>query len=194
MIYSLAKLPEAYSLVRPIVDVLPVVPVFFLLLAFVWQASVSFRLIIYYKKIFFLMRRVKRETNAQIRRQKILLLRKGTMGSNSHSFRIAKQQLIKSINFSYCGRRNRKRYFRSLWIIRLNRALKMCTISDRNTIFKNRLMEKDTPFFSGKYNYLTFIHSIRQRKCILNRKVMAQIALLDPPFFYKLVNGALSIL
>nr|YP_009139373.1 fusion protein of photosystem II protein K and ribosomal protein L20 [Lepidodinium chlorophorum]BAR72347.1 fusion protein of photosystem II protein K and ribosomal protein L20 [Lepidodinium chlorophorum] len=194
MIYSLAKLPEAYSLVKSIVDVLPIVPVFFLLLAFVWQASVSFRLIIYYKKIFFLMRRVKREINAQIRRQKILLLRKRAIESNSRSFRIAKQQLIKSINFSYCSQQNRKRYFRSLWIIRLNRALKTCTISDRNIIFKNRLIEKDTFFFSDKCNYLTFIYSIRQRKCILNRKVMAQIVLLDPPFFYKLVDEALFIL
>lgn len=39
----LAKLPEAYAIFDPIVDVLPVIPVFFLLLAFVWQASVSFR-------------------------------------------------------------------------------------------------------------------------------------------------------
>jgi photosystem II PsbK protein len=43
MMYYFTKLPEAYSLVRPIVDVLPAVPVLFLLLAFVWQASVSFR-------------------------------------------------------------------------------------------------------------------------------------------------------
>jgi photosystem II PsbK protein len=53
MIFFLAKLPEAYAPFNPIVDVLPVVPVLFLLLAFVWQASVSFRLFssIYYIKI-----------------------------------------------------------------------------------------------------------------------------------------------
>jgi photosystem II PsbK protein len=41
--FILAKLPEAYAIFDPIVDVMPVIPVFFLLLAFVWQASVSFR-------------------------------------------------------------------------------------------------------------------------------------------------------
>jgi photosystem II PsbK protein len=44
MIFSLAKLPEAYVIYDPLVDVLPIIPVLFLLLAFVWQASVSFRL------------------------------------------------------------------------------------------------------------------------------------------------------
>nr|YP_009732299.1 photosystem II reaction center protein K precursor [Gracilaria spinulosa]QHS70826.1 photosystem II reaction center protein K precursor [Gracilaria spinulosa] len=39
----LAKLPEAYSIFRPLVDILPVIPVFFLLLAFVWQAAIGFR-------------------------------------------------------------------------------------------------------------------------------------------------------
>nr|YP_009243823.1 photosystem II protein K [Sporolithon durum]AMK96065.1 photosystem II protein K [Sporolithon durum] len=39
----LAKLPEAYAIFRPLVDVLPVIPVFFLLLAFVWQAAIGFR-------------------------------------------------------------------------------------------------------------------------------------------------------
>jgi photosystem II PsbK protein len=43
MIFYIAKLPEAYAPIRPILDVLPVVPVLFLLLAFVWQAAVSFR-------------------------------------------------------------------------------------------------------------------------------------------------------
>nr|YP_009510472.1 photosystem II protein K [Gracilaria caudata]AXI96145.1 photosystem II protein K [Gracilaria caudata] len=39
----LAKLPEAYSIFRPLVDILPIIPVFFLLLAFVWQAAIGFR-------------------------------------------------------------------------------------------------------------------------------------------------------
>lgn len=46
MIFSstvLTKLPEAYSLFRPLVDILPIIPVFFLLLAFVWQAAIGFR-------------------------------------------------------------------------------------------------------------------------------------------------------
>jgi photosystem II PsbK protein len=48
MFFTLAKLPEAYAFFYPVVDVLPVVPVFFLFLAFVWQASVSFRLFVSY--------------------------------------------------------------------------------------------------------------------------------------------------
>ena len=43
MVFLLGKLPEAYALFDPLVDVLPIIPIFFLLLAFVWQASVSFR-------------------------------------------------------------------------------------------------------------------------------------------------------
>lgn len=39
----LAKLPEAYAIFRPLIDILPVIPVFFLLLAFVWQAAIGFR-------------------------------------------------------------------------------------------------------------------------------------------------------
>lgn len=42
-IFMLAKLPEAYAIFRPLVDILPVIPVFFLLLAFVWQAAIGFR-------------------------------------------------------------------------------------------------------------------------------------------------------
>jgi large subunit ribosomal protein L20 len=141
------------------------------------------------------MRRVKRGASARIRRQKILLLRKGTVGSNSRSFRIAKQQLIKSINFSYCGRRNRKRYFRSLWIVRLNRALKMYAISKRDAIKKVQLSTFSSCSNAGpewkQLNYLTFIYNMRKRKCLLNRKVMAQIALLDPTFFKKLIEKIL---
>jgi large subunit ribosomal protein L20 len=176
--YYFTKLPEAYSLVRPIIDVLPAVPVLFLLLAFVWQASVSFRLIVVQKKyckpvLFPFMRRVKRGPNVQIRRQKILSLRKGAIGSNSRLFRIAKQQVIKSINFSYCGRRERKRTFRSLWIIRLSRGI------------NQQKLPHDI-------SYSSFIYRRRQKKCLLNRKVIAQIVLIDPFFFQEIIKQAIK--
>jgi large subunit ribosomal protein L20 len=94
------------------------------------------------------MRRVKRRTGAHLRRQKILSLRKGAIESNSCSFRIAKQQVIKSINFSYVGRKDRKHYFRSLWIIRINRAL----LNYRRTNFKYDI------------NYRSFIYILRKKK------------------------------
>ena len=49
MNYFISKLPEAYAFIDPIVDVLPIVPVFFLLLAFVWQAAVRFRSILFFE-------------------------------------------------------------------------------------------------------------------------------------------------
>lgn len=119
------------------------------------------------------MRRVKRGINARIRRQKILSLRKGAVGSNSRLFRIAKQQVIKSINFSYCGRKERKREFRSLWIIRLNSAIKHR--SDQQSVNLIR-------------DYNSFIYRIRKKKCLLNRKVITQLALIDRPFFEHMLN------
>jgi large subunit ribosomal protein L20 len=110
-------------------------------------------------KISFCMSRVKRGRVARIRRKKVLSLRKGAIGSNSRLFRRAKQQVIKSISFSYFGRHLRKRNFRALWIIRINRKVR-----------------------SYKWKYAWFIYYMRQKKSLLNRKVIAQIAILDPTF------------
>jgi large subunit ribosomal protein L20 len=123
------------------------------------------------------MRRVKRGASARFRRQKILSLRKRAIESNSYSFRIAKQQVIKSINFSYVGRKDRKHYFRSLWSIRINRAL----LNYRRIDFKYDI------------NYRSFIYSLRKKKCLLNRKVIAQIALIDPFFFQEIIKQAIKL-
>jgi len=123
--------------------------------------------------LFSFMRRVKRGGNARIRRQKILSLRKGAVGSNSRLFRIAKQQVIKSINFSYRGRRERKRTFRSLWIIRLSRGINQQKLTHN-------------------ISYSSFIYKMRQKKCLLNRKVIAQIALIDPFFFQEILKYAIK--
>lgn len=123
------------------------------------------------------MRRVKRRTNAHFRRQKILSLRKRVIESNSCSFRIAKQQIIKSTNFSYIGRKDRKYYFRSLWIIRINRAL-----------FNYRRID-----FKYNINYKSFIYSLRKKKCLLNRKILIQIVLMDPIFFRRIKQYRMNV-
>ena len=119
------------------------------------------------------MRRVKRGMNTQIRRKKILSLRKRTFGTNSHLFRFAKQQVIALINFSYDRRRERKRYFRSLCVARLRRAIQ-CYLTSRQTTLSSA-------------NYSSFVYSLRQTKCLLTRKVVAQLALRDALFFEKIV-------
>ena len=123
------------------------------------------------------MRRVKRRTNAHFRRQKILSLRKRVIESNSYSFRIAKQQIIKSANFLYIGRKDRKYYFRSLWSIRINRAL----LNYRRIDFKYDI------------NYKSFIYSLRKKKCLLNRKILIQIVLMDPIFFCRIKQYRINV-
>jgi large subunit ribosomal protein L20 len=111
------------------------------------------------------MNRVKRGTVARVRRQKVLSLRKHAKGSNSYLFRMAQQHVIKSLSFSYRGRRERKRHFRSRWNLRLNASLR----------------------YYG-WNYSSFIYYQRQKKCLLNRKVLAQICLRDVKVFENLCN------
>jgi large subunit ribosomal protein L20 len=107
------------------------------------------------------MSRVKRGAVARIRRRKVLYWSKGRMGSNSRLFRIAKQQVIKSNNASYRGRRRRKRLFRSLWIIRLQRAVKILGIDYRSVVYR-----------------------LRRHKCLLNRKVITQLILTDGDYIF----------
>ena len=111
------------------------------------------------------MTRVKRGAVARQRRKKILSLTKGAIGSNSYLFRIAQQHAIKAICYSYRNRRERKRQYRSLWVTRLN------------TI---------TRFYGQEYSY--FFRYIRKKKCLLNRKVLAQLALYDPAIFQTLIE------
>lgn len=111
------------------------------------------------------MNRVKRGMIARIRRQKVLFFRKYAKGSNSYLFRMAQQYVIKSLNFSYCGRQEYKRHFRLLWILRLNSSLR----------------------YYG-WNYNSFIYYLRQKKCLLNRKVLTQIYFQNVKVFENLCN------
>ena len=75
------------------------------------------------------MARVKRAVNAVKKRRKILKLAKGYFGLKSTNYRIARQAVMKSLNYSYVGRKLKKRDFRRLWIARINAAARMNGIS-----------------------------------------------------------------
>ena len=111
------------------------------------------------------MVRVKRGNVARKRRKKVLKAAKGFRGAHSRLFRIANQQVIKSLRYSYAGRKKRKRKFRELWITRINSAA-------RNN--------------HTKYN--TLINRLKMSKILLNRKMLAQLAVIDPVAFKQIIT------
>ena len=111
------------------------------------------------------MVRVKRGNVARKRRKKILALASGYKGAHSILFRIANQQVMKALKYSYVGRKQKKRTFRKLWITRINAASKLNGLS-----------------------YSRLIHNLRRSNIDLNRKVLSQIAILDSQTFAKLVE------
>lgn len=111
------------------------------------------------------MTRVKRGNVARKRRKRILKLAKGFTGSHSTIFRTAKQQVLKSLKYSYRGRKNKKRNYRRLWIIRINAAVQPLNIT---------------------YNQL--ICSLKKAKIGLNRKMLSQLAIYDSKAFDSLVQ------
>jgi large subunit ribosomal protein L20 len=113
------------------------------------------------------MARVKRGNVARKRRNKVLKLAKGFRGSHSKLFRTANQQVMKALRYAYRDRRNRKRDFRRLWITRINAAARMHGLS---------------------YSQLTY--QLKQANIDLNRKMLAQMAVLDPDGFAKVVEVA----
>lgn len=112
------------------------------------------------------MVRIKRGFVARKRRKKILNLAKGFRGSHSRLFRVANQQVMKALRYSYVGRKQKKRRFRSLWIIRLNAAVR------ENT----------------NLTYSTFINNLKCSNVKLNRKMLAHLSLFDPVTFEQLLN------
>lgn len=115
------------------------------------------------------MSRVKRGNVARKRRKKILKLAKGFRGSHSKLFRTANQQVMKALRNAYRDRRKRKRDFRRLWITRINAAARINGLS---------------------YSKLT--HQLKQAEVGLNRKMLAQLAIVDPEAFTKVVEVAQS--
>ncbi|MEM6423945.1 MAG: 50S ribosomal protein L20 [Cyanobacteria bacterium P01_C01_bin.73] len=113
------------------------------------------------------MARVKRGNVARKRRKKILKLAKGFRGSHSKLFRTANQQVMKALRYAYRDRRNRKRDFRRLWIARINAAARQQGMS-----------------------YSQFIGKLKKADVQLNRKMLAQLAVLDAETFNKVVELA----
>jgi len=113
------------------------------------------------------MVRVKRGNVARKRRKKVLQLAKGYRGTHSRLFRVANQQVMKALRYSYIGRKQKKRTFRKLWITRINAASR-----------------------SNGLSYSKAIYNFKKSNIILNRKMLAQIALLDSKTFNKLLEVA----
>ncbi len=111
------------------------------------------------------MVRVKRGNVARKRRKKILALASGYRGAHSVLFRVANQQVMKALRYSYIGRKQKKRIFRKIWINRINAASRLNGLS-----------------------YSKLIHKFKKSKIDINRKMLSQIAVLDGSTFKALVN------
>ena len=109
--------------------------------------------------------RIKRAVNAVKKRRKILKQAKGYFGAKSKLYRTAREQVMKSGMYAYIGRKQKKRDFRSLWIVRINAACRMNEIS-----------------------YSKFIAGLKAKNIDLNRKVLADMAVKEPNAFAELVK------
>ena len=113
------------------------------------------------------MARIKGAMMTRKRRKKTLKLAKGYWGSKSKHFKMAKEQVMKSGNYAFVGRKQKKRDFRSLWITRINAACRA-----RGT------------------NYSTFMSGLKKAGVELNRKMLSEMAIHDPDSFAALVDTA----
>ncbi len=111
--------------------------------------------------------RIKRGVNGVKKRRKILKLAKGYRASKSTLYRVAREQVMKSGQYAYVGRKLRKRDMRSLWIARINAGCRENGVS-----------------------YSKFIGGLKKNNINLNRKVLADMALTDKEAFAKLVSQA----
>ncbi len=113
------------------------------------------------------MARVKGAMMTRKRRNKILKLAKGYWGSKSKHFKMAKQAVMKSGNYAFAGRKQKKRDFRKLWITRISAQAKVEGI-----------------------NYSQFINGLKKANVELNRKMLAELAVSDKDAFASLVATA----
>lgn len=111
------------------------------------------------------MVRIKRGNIARKRRKKILYMAKGYRGAHSLLFRIANQQIMKALKYSYIGRKKKKRLFRRIWISRINSASRVQGVS-----------------------YSRLINKLKNSNIDLNRKMLSQLAILDNLTFTQIVK------
>ena len=117
------------------------------------------------------MARVKGAVMTRKRRNSILKAAKGYWGAKSKHFKMAKQAVLKSGNYAFAGRKQKKRDFRSLWITRISAQAK-----------------------ANGMNYSTFMHGLKKAEINLNRKMLAEIAVSDKEAFAALVEKAKAAL
>lgn len=117
------------------------------------------------------MTRVKAGKVSRQRRNRVLKLAKGYYGSKHTLYKTANEQVMRSLNYAYRDRRQRKRNFRKLWISRINAAARMNDIS-----------------------YSQFMHGLKKANVEVNRKMLADLAVNDQAAFAKLVETAKSAL
>ena len=113
------------------------------------------------------MARVKGAMHAKAKHNRVLKLAKGYRGARSKQYRIAKQTVMRALSTAYEGRKQRKRQFRQLWIARINAACRMNEIS-----------------------YSKFMFGLKKAEIVLNRKVLAELAINDAEGFTKLGETA----
>ena len=117
------------------------------------------------------MARIKGALMTRKRRNKVLKMAKGYYGSKSTLFKTAKQAVMKSGNYAYIGRKQKKRDFRALWITRISAQAKVCGI-----------------------NYSQLMHGLKKAGINLNRKMLAEIAVSDKEAFANIVERAKAAL
>ncbi len=117
------------------------------------------------------MPRVKRGVQARARHKKVLKQAKGYYGARSRVYRVAKQAVIKAGQYAYRDRRQRKRQFRSLWIVRINAAAREHGLS-----------------------YSRFMNGLSKAGVELDRKVLSDLAVFDKPAFGALAEQAKAAL
>jgi large subunit ribosomal protein L20 len=113
------------------------------------------------------MARVKRGVTARARHKKVLKQAKGYYGARSRVYRVAKQAVIKAGQYAYRDRRQKKRQFRALWIVRINAAARECGLS-----------------------YSRFMDGLKKASIEIDRKVLADMAVFDKDGFAALARIA----
>ncbi len=115
------------------------------------------------------MARIKGGMNAKKKHKRVLKLAKGYRGARSKQYRVAKQSVMRALEESYKGRKQRKRQFRQLWIARINAAARMNGLS-----------------------YSKFMYGLKLAEVNVNRKMLSELAISDPEGFTALVEVAKS--
>ncbi|MBO5561972.1 MAG: 50S ribosomal protein L20 [Firmicutes bacterium] len=117
------------------------------------------------------MARVKGALNARKKHKKVLKMAKGYFGARSKQYRVAKQSVMKAMAHSFAGRKQTKRAYRRLWIVRINAAARLNGLS-----------------------YSKFMNGLKNAGVTLNRKMLADLAVCDAAAFTKLVDTAKAAL